>query len=978
MANTQDSAIRRPSLAPEEYSVGWICAIPTELTAAMAMLDTLHGPLESQPKDDGNNYTLGSIGGHNVVIACLPRYGTNDAAVAGISMQRTFSNLRFGVMVGIGGGIPSADNDIRLGDIAVSLPSGQAGGVIQHDMGKHEDGGFRRTGFLNGPPTLLLTAISKLRATRTLGREITNIVNGTFSEEGDEEWRFPEKEKDVLFEDDDELEGERIAQREQRKSQDPKCFYGNIGSGNSVIKSAKERHRLAKEEGIICVEMEAAGLMNFFNCIVIRGICDYADAHKHKKWQQYAAAVAAAYAKKLLCIISPQALKTQRIVHFSVPFGQNSKFIGREEHLRQVLTALTPEEFERDCQRVAITGLGGVGKTRIALEAAFRIRDKHPDCSVFWISAVNVSSFDAGFLEICRQFKVPGINEDKADVKTLAKAYLSQETSGRWLLIIDNADDLDMLYKCVKESDGNGSSPALAEYLPFSRKGSILFTTRNHKAATYQSGSNVVTVEEMTEHDSLQLLEISLIEKGKDFIEEDAKKLVRYLTNLPLAIKQAAAFINQNKIPISNYLELYESSALSDQALIELLSINFEDQGRYRSDQNPIISTWLISFLDIQKSNPLAARYLYIMSCVAQRGIPRCLLPAASKFDKIQAIGTLKAYAFITELEDRNSFDIHRLVQLAARNWLRTRGELFQRSGDALEQVSRIFPFYKHENKDVCIAYLPHAQYVLNFQDFPEDSQESLRYLLHNIGEYYFRTGKYREAEEFYWRALELKKLALGEHHPDTIGSMNNLAVVYEQQGENAKAETLQQQTLELNGYAETLHQQTLELKKQVLGEGHPDTLASMNNLALIYEQQGEYAKAETLRTLHQQTLELKKQVLGEGHPDTLGSMSNLAEVYRYQGEYVKAEALQRQTLELRKQVLGEGHPDTLIGMGNLALVYEQQGEYGKAERLQQQTLELRKQVLGEGHPDTLRSVNNLAEVYRRQGKYVEAEELLR
>jgi nucleoside phosphorylase len=311
MTNTQDSAVRRPSLAPEDYSVGWICAIPTELTAAMAMLDTPHGPLESQPKDDGNNYTLGSIGGHNVVIACLPRYGTNNAAVAGISMQRTFSNLRFGVMVGIGGGIPSSENDIRLGDIAVSLPSGQAGGVIQHDMGKKEDTGFRPTGFLNSPPTLLLTAISKLRATRTLGREIMNIVNGIFSEEDDEEWRFPEKENDILFEDDKELDGERIVQREERKSKDPKCFYGNIGSGNSVIKSAKERHRLVKEEDVICVEMEAAGLMNFFNCIVIRGICDYADAHKHKRWQQYAAAVAAAYAKKLLCIIGPQALKSE-------------------------------------------------------------------------------------------------------------------------------------------------------------------------------------------------------------------------------------------------------------------------------------------------------------------------------------------------------------------------------------------------------------------------------------------------------------------------------------------------------------------------------------------------------------------------------------------------------------------------------------------------------------------------------------------
>jgi nucleoside phosphorylase len=243
MANAQGTAGRPLSLAPEEYGMGWICARPIELAAAIAMIDTPHGSLTSQPKDDGNNYTLGSIGGHNVVIACLPRYGTNDAAVAGISMHRTFSNLRFSVMVGIGGGIPSSENDIRLGDM--SLPSGQAGGVIQHDMGKKEYGGFRRTGFLNSPPTLLLTAIAKLRATRALGRETTNKVNAAFSDEDDDDWRFPEKENDTLFEYGNELDGDRIVLREERKSKDPECFYGNIGSGNSVIKNTKERRRLA-------------------------------------------------------------------------------------------------------------------------------------------------------------------------------------------------------------------------------------------------------------------------------------------------------------------------------------------------------------------------------------------------------------------------------------------------------------------------------------------------------------------------------------------------------------------------------------------------------------------------------------------------------------------------------------------------------------------------------------------------------------
>ncbi|KAH8658626.1 hypothetical protein BGZ60DRAFT_507289 [Tricladium varicosporioides] len=1004
MANTQGIAERPRSLAPEDYSVGWICALPIELTAAIAMIDTHHGSLKSQPKDDGNNYTLGSIGGHNVVMACLPRYGTNDAAIAGISMQRTFPNLRFGVMVGIGGGIPSLENDIRLGDIAVSLPSGQAGGVIQHDMGKKEEGGFQRTGSLNSPPTLLLTAIAKLRATRTLGREITGVVNRAFSEEDDKEWRFPEKEKDILLEDGDEfindsLQGKKIVQREERKSRDPKCFYGNISSGNSVIKNTKERSRLAME-GVICVEMEAAGLMNFFNCTVIRGICDYADEHKHKRWQPYAAAVAAAYAKRLLCIISPQPLKIHPKAHWCVPFGQNNQFVGREKQLQEVIAKLAPEEYEKDCQRVAITGLGGIGKTQVALEAAFRIRERHPDCSVFWVSAVNVPSFEAAFLEIGLKFQIPGINEDEANVKSLVQAYLSQETAGRWLLIVDNADDFSMLYQSTKESEKNVGSPALANYLPFSCNGSILFTTRNHKAAVNQAGTNVVTIEDMTESESLELLKTSLVKKGKVIVEGDAKKLVRLLTYLPLAIKQAAAFINQEEIYISQYLEVYDSS---DQELIELLSIDFEDQGRYKTIKNPIASTWWISFYHIQKDNQLAAEYLFIMSCVAQRDIPRSLLPSSSKLNELRAIGTLKAYAFITELKEGNSYDIHRLVQIAVRTWLREKGELHRWSGETLKQVSEIFPFFQQENKNECTKYLPHVQCILNFQEFPEAFQGSLHSLLFKTGEYFRQTGKYTEAENRYRQVLELTKRALGDDHPDTLDSMNSLAEVFRRQGKYIEAERLQWQTLELRKQvlgddhpntldsmsnlavvfrgqgkyidAERLQRQTLELRRQVLGDDHPNTLDSISNLAEVFRRQGKYIEAERLQ---RQTLELRRQVLGDDHPNTLDSMSNLAEVFRRQGKYIEAERLQRQTLELRRQVLGDDHPDTLDSMSNLATVLENQGKYIDAEALQRQTLKLKKQVLGDNHPSTLDSLNNLAVVLVEQGKYTEAEALQR
>uniref|UniRef100_A0A093V869 Ankyrin repeat domain-containing protein 50 n=1 Tax=Talaromyces marneffei PM1 TaxID=1077442 RepID=A0A093V869_TALMA len=320
MADEQPSEMLE--LPPESYTVVWICAIPCELTAARELLDACHEQLESQAKHDENNYILGRMGKHNVAIACLPEYGTNRAAIAAKSMQSTFPNLRFGVLVGVGGGVPSAQNDIRLGDIAVSLPSGQDGGVIQYDLGRREVDGFHRRGTLNKPPTLLRTAITNLRAIRKLPQEISNLVNEVFGgdEDSEEEWTYPSNSKDILFKpahkhvnknpdcDACVRDPTGIVTWDPRRGTNPRIHYGNIGSGNAVIKDALERDFLAGRDSILCFEMEAAGLMDDFPCVVIRGICDYADSHKNKKWQPYAAAIAAAYAKKLLSVISPQAV----------------------------------------------------------------------------------------------------------------------------------------------------------------------------------------------------------------------------------------------------------------------------------------------------------------------------------------------------------------------------------------------------------------------------------------------------------------------------------------------------------------------------------------------------------------------------------------------------------------------------------------------------------------------------------------------
>jgi len=306
----------------DAYTVGWICAIPTELKAAQVMLDKRHSGPETLQAQDRNTYILGAIREHNVVLVCLAEYGTVRAAKAATMMQFAFPSLRFGLMVGIDGGIPGY-SDIRLGDIVVSKPSEQGPGVIQYDMGRSEKDGWVRIGALSKPPTLLLTAMNTLTAAYGLEKRISESIQQSLVkfEDWADDFKYPGMELDHLFKANwshinDNPTCEECAvndvneiKRPSRKNPEiPKIHYGNIASGNRVIKNAIERDTLAKKENVICFEMEAAGLMDDFPCLVVRGISDYADSHKNWHWQPYAAVVAAAYAKRLLQEIPPHAV----------------------------------------------------------------------------------------------------------------------------------------------------------------------------------------------------------------------------------------------------------------------------------------------------------------------------------------------------------------------------------------------------------------------------------------------------------------------------------------------------------------------------------------------------------------------------------------------------------------------------------------------------------------------------------------------
>ena len=325
----------------EDYTIGWICALPIEAAAAYGVLDERHDTLLSS-STDSNNYTFGRVGQHNVVIACLPSGVMGKASAARVveRMLFTFSALRFALMVGTGGGVPSADHDVRLGDVVVGKPAWSYGGVVQYDYGKTvQDDRFVRTGSLNRPPDVLLTASANLEA-KTLvdGHRILDYLSETIKKFPNltKQFTSPGPDRDFLYNlEYDHPEEEptcskckqcELVQREPRSTGEIVVHYGLIASADQVMKHGRTRERLRRELDLLCFETEAAGLMDAVPCLVIRGICNYSDSHKNYQWQPFAAA----YAKELLGFISPTTLvgekpAVQIIEGRSIPTNQETR-----------------------------------------------------------------------------------------------------------------------------------------------------------------------------------------------------------------------------------------------------------------------------------------------------------------------------------------------------------------------------------------------------------------------------------------------------------------------------------------------------------------------------------------------------------------------------------------------------------------------------------------------------------------------------
>jgi nucleoside phosphorylase len=356
-----------------QYTVGWICAIPTEYIAACLFLDEEHTPPDHVSANDKNQYTLGKMSGHNIVIALISdgeyEYGSATAAAKG--MIGSFPDVRVCLLVGIGGGAPTAEHDVRLGDIVVGIQHGKTGGVCHYDYGKTiQNRSFQRTWFFEHPPTVVRSAVSGLESKyNRYGHQIEANIRALLDTwpRLRPDFSRPSQESDRLYKpgivhpQSSEAACEVVCgsqttalvlRSEREKGKDnPAIHYGVIASADHLMEDAMLRDIIAKEEGVLCFEMEAAGLTNHFPCLIVRGICDYSDSHKNAEWQGYAAMSATAYTKDLLStMVSSQIEQQERI-----------REVNETERLRRIFEWLSPPDPSTDYTKALKTRHDGTG-----------------------------------------------------------------------------------------------------------------------------------------------------------------------------------------------------------------------------------------------------------------------------------------------------------------------------------------------------------------------------------------------------------------------------------------------------------------------------------------------------------------------------------------------------------------------------------------------------------------------------------------
>ncbi|KAK2783844.1 hypothetical protein FQN53_008905 [Emmonsiellopsis sp. PD_33] len=970
--NAYYGATTRPRLSPSDYTVACICPMGVELAPMEAMLDQIHATL---PTKGDNTYTFGFLGGHNIVVAVMPEPGNNRAASVATQLLNDFRSIRFALLVGVAGGIPEEDNDIRLGDIVVSKPTGQSGGVIQFDMGKVLEGGqFQRTGQLNKPPAILSANVQKLKARHLRkGSQILSYFNAMLDENPHMrlEYQHPSVQHGLLSEPELIHQGgntcgsPQILPHTPSMNPGPRVHYGTIGSSNTVIKDPVTRDNLGQDMGILCVEMEAAGLMDAFPCLVIRGICDYADSHKNKRWQPYAAAMAAAYAKELLMIIPAQeevkatpsvqdaARQAFRLgLHLGdAPAVEPHLFIGRKPELERMEAALKPNARGEERRIVVLGGTGGIGKTQLAIAFAKRYRENYD--SVFWLNATSQGTLHASLHQLAQHiFPLEDLTEcDDDRILSLVSRWLSETGNTRWLLIFDNYDEPDQY--------------SIRKYYPSASHGSIITTTRLPDKVMGFS----IKVQHLDRlEDGLDILQTR---SGRSNVKSDldAKRLAERLNGFPLALATAGAFLRNNSIPFKTYLDKYEEQW-------NIVPNRPTKLPEYK-ESDTLYTTWGVSFTRLQEVDFEAAQLLTLLAYFDNKAIWYDLLRAGISETSLKWLTTvtedyltfastmnrLVEYCFVESHNEADSYSIHpcvhdwilhRLNEKVDENKYRFALDCISLSIPPTVQV--VWQDLKYRPLTFHAVRLCHPR-LLRDRDLDIARGESLRKSV-NIGHILYGQGQFRAASGWLARLLQCCNESTCAALAFEVTNLLGLAFV--NMGKLDEAEKL---------YTQLLNKMVAEF-----GPAHKYTFSVVGSLGRIYSEQGRQDEAEEKLN---RALEGCEHCQCGGDILDIDTLAVLGDIYESQGNLFEAEKMVKHFLEEHDMPSGESDIATLRECAHLGRVYTKLGNFVEAENALQRALQGVETKLSADHFMYFQVARSYGELCWKQGKLAEAEKLL-
>ncbi|GLV53702.1 tetratricopeptide repeat protein [Dictyobacter sp. S3.2.2.5] len=624
-----------------------------------------------------------------------------------------------------------------------------------------------------------------------------------------------------------------------------------------------------------------------------------------------------------------------------IPYERNFFFTGRDEVLDRLHSSFQTMATQ------AISGLGGIGKTQIAIEYVYRYQDDYQ--AILWAQADSREALLASIDEIAQQLKLPERQESNHPLLRQAFKRWLQEHAG-WLLVLDNADDLALV----------------RDILPTATRGHILLTTRTQILGRI---AHRVEIEQMAGNEGALFLlrRATLLDVNQSLDDiapvqhQLALEIVEQTGGLPLALDQAGAYIEETRCNLHEYLILYQTR------LSELL----KRRGQNVLDHPaPVTTTWSLSIDKVQHKNPKALEILRLCAFLDPDAIPLATLSKGARHlgpdleqlgqDPIalnDALAELRNYSLI-QRNPNQTLTIHRLVQAVL---LMVMEMETQRTWAVriVRAFNRLIPRIHYGNWPRCFALLPHAKRCIHLIDRWQMKSTEAATLLNWTGRFLAEQATYAEAEIYLQKALALREKILGPRHRSTISSINNLARLYHKQAKYTQAEPL--------------YQKALEISEQTIQRNMRNITTSLLNLARLYSDRGKYTQA---RPLYQRALDINEQAFGTDHTGNAIILNHLSSLYRYHGEYTLAIECAQRALTIREQILESDDPDIAQSLNYLARVYHNQKTYARAEELYLRALDILEKKLEPGNPLIAINLNYLAELYGDQAQYEQAERL--